>query len=68
MGNALGISPNVMINRIVDRKFDALNPRTAMREIPRGAMTGATVSTTPGRPTSSALCSSPGGPTLRCTW
>jgi 4-hydroxybenzoate polyprenyltransferase len=26
-------------NRIVDRAFDAKNPRTAMREIPRGAMT-----------------------------
>jgi 4-hydroxybenzoate polyprenyltransferase len=26
-------------NRLVDARFDALNPRTAMREIPRGAMT-----------------------------
>jgi 4-hydroxybenzoate polyprenyltransferase len=26
-------------NRLVDRRFDALNPRTANREIPRGAMT-----------------------------
>lgn len=26
-------------NRIVDRDFDALNPRTAMRELPRGALT-----------------------------
>jgi 4-hydroxybenzoate polyprenyltransferase len=25
-------------NRLVDAKFDALNPRTAMRELPRGAM------------------------------
>src|SRR5437762_13612804 len=25
-------------NRLVDRRFDALNPRTANREIPRGAM------------------------------
>lgn len=25
-------------NRLVDRRFDALNPRTATREIPRGAM------------------------------
>jgi 4-hydroxybenzoate polyprenyltransferase len=25
-------------NRLVDAKFDALNPRTSMREIPRGAM------------------------------
>jgi len=25
-------------NRLVDRRFDALNPRTAEREIPRGAM------------------------------
>jgi len=25
-------------NRLVDARFDALNPRTAMREIPRGAM------------------------------
>lgn len=25
-------------NRIVDREFDALNPRTRMRELPRGAM------------------------------
>jgi 4-hydroxybenzoate polyprenyltransferase len=25
-------------NRLVDAEFDALNPRTAMREIPRGAM------------------------------
>ena len=25
-------------NRVVDARFDALNPRTAMREIPRGAM------------------------------
>jgi 4-hydroxybenzoate polyprenyltransferase len=26
-------------NRLVDAQYDALNPRTAMREIPRGAMT-----------------------------
>src|SRR5688572_10674200 len=26
-------------NRIVDARWDALNPRTAMRELPRGAMT-----------------------------
>jgi 4-hydroxybenzoate polyprenyltransferase len=26
-------------NRLVDRRFDALNPRTANREIPRGVMT-----------------------------
>jgi len=26
-------------NRVVDARFDALNPRTAMRELPRGAMT-----------------------------
>lgn len=26
-------------NRLVDHRFDALNPRTAMRELPRGAMT-----------------------------
>jgi 4-hydroxybenzoate polyprenyltransferase len=26
-------------NRLVDARFDAMNPRTAMREIPRGAMT-----------------------------
>jgi 4-hydroxybenzoate polyprenyltransferase len=26
-------------NRLVDAKWDALNPRTAMRELPRGAMT-----------------------------
>jgi 4-hydroxybenzoate polyprenyltransferase len=26
-------------NRIVDARFDALNPRTAMRELPRGVMT-----------------------------
>src|SRR5215470_12358011 len=25
-------------NRLVDAKWDALNPRTAMRELPRGAM------------------------------
>ena len=25
-------------NRIVDREYDAINPRTAMREIPRGAL------------------------------
>ena len=25
-------------NRLVDARFDALNPRTANREIPRGAM------------------------------
>src|SRR5829696_5769710 len=25
-------------NRLVDARWDALNPRTAMREIPRGAM------------------------------
>jgi 4-hydroxybenzoate polyprenyltransferase len=25
-------------NRLVDRRFDALNPRTAMRELPRGVM------------------------------
>jgi 4-hydroxybenzoate polyprenyltransferase len=28
-------------NRLVDAPFDARNPRTAMRELPRGAMTGA---------------------------
>jgi 4-hydroxybenzoate polyprenyltransferase len=28
-------------NRLVDRRFDALNPRTANREIPRGAMSSA---------------------------
>ena len=28
-------------NRLVDAKFDALNPRTAMRELPRGVMTRA---------------------------
>src|SRR5262249_1065112 len=28
-------------NRLVDRRFDALNPRTANREIPRGAMSAA---------------------------
>ena len=28
-------------NRLVDARFDALNPRTAMRELPRGAMTTA---------------------------
>ena len=27
-------------NRLADARHDALNPRTAMREIPRGAMTG----------------------------
>jgi 4-hydroxybenzoate polyprenyltransferase len=26
-------------NRVVDARFDGLNPRTAMRELPRGAMT-----------------------------
>lgn len=26
-------------NRLVDARFDAINPRTAMRELPRGAMT-----------------------------
>src|SRR5918998_725333 len=26
-------------NRLVDARIDALNPRTAMRELPRGAMT-----------------------------
>src|SRR5262245_56168219 len=26
-------------NRLVDARHDALNPRTAMRELPRGAMT-----------------------------
>src|SRR5918995_1330978 len=25
-------------NRLVDARFDALNPRTSMRELPRGAM------------------------------
>jgi 4-hydroxybenzoate polyprenyltransferase len=28
-------------NRLVDRRFDALNPRTANRELPRGAMSAA---------------------------
>jgi len=28
-------------NRIVDARYDALNPRTAMRELPRGAMSAA---------------------------
>jgi 4-hydroxybenzoate polyprenyltransferase len=28
-------------NRLVDAKYDALNPRTAMRELPRGAMSRA---------------------------
>ncbi len=32
-------------NRIVDRDVDALNPRTAMREIPRGALTVAQATT-----------------------
>jgi 4-hydroxybenzoate polyprenyltransferase len=27
-------------NRLVDARWDALNPRTAMRELPRGAMSG----------------------------
>ena len=27
-------------NRVVDARFDALNPRTSMRELPQGAMTG----------------------------
>ncbi len=27
-------------NRLADRRWDALNPRTAMRELPRGAMSG----------------------------
>jgi 4-hydroxybenzoate polyprenyltransferase len=27
-------------NRLVDARYDAVNPRTAMRELPRGAMTG----------------------------
>jgi 4-hydroxybenzoate polyprenyltransferase len=27
-------------NRLVDARFDALNPRTAMRELPRGVMSG----------------------------
>ena len=32
-------------NRLVDARYDALNPRTAMREIPRGAMTTSEAST-----------------------
>ena len=32
-------------NRLVDRHFDALNPRTANREIPRGAMSAAEAAT-----------------------
>ena len=32
-------------NRLVDARYDALNPRTAMREIPRGAMTTGEAST-----------------------
>ncbi len=28
-------------NRLVDARYDALNPRTASRELPRGAMTTA---------------------------
>ena len=32
-------SAAMAFNRLVDRRFDALNPRTASREIPRGAMT-----------------------------
>ncbi|MPY86631.1 MAG: 4-hydroxybenzoate octaprenyltransferase [Luteitalea sp.] len=31
-------SAAMAFNRIVDARFDALNPRTAMREIPRGAL------------------------------
>jgi len=31
-------SAAMAFNRLVDARFDALNPRTAMREIPRGAM------------------------------
>src|SRR5882672_1913821 len=31
-------------NRLVDARFDALNPRTASREIPRGAMSGSEAS------------------------
>lgn len=32
-------SAAMAFNRLVDARFDALNPRTAAREIPRGAMT-----------------------------
>ncbi len=35
-------------NRIVDRDVDAINPRTAMREIPRGALTVAQATTAVG--------------------
>jgi 4-hydroxybenzoate polyprenyltransferase len=31
-------SAGMGFNRLVDARFDALNPRTAMRELPRGAM------------------------------
>jgi 4-hydroxybenzoate polyprenyltransferase len=31
-------SAAMAFNRLVDARFDALNPRTAMRELPRGAM------------------------------
>ena len=32
-------------NRLVDAHYDALNPRTAMRELPRGVMTPAEATT-----------------------
>ena len=34
-------SAAMAFNRYLDRKFDALNPRTAQREIPAGIISGA---------------------------
>ena len=46
-------------NRIVDRRFDALNPRTAQRHLPAGAM---------GLPEAVGLCVASGAAFVACTW
>src|SRR3954467_8346902 len=38
VGMVAGRSAGVGFNRLVDAGMDALNPRTSMRELPRGAM------------------------------
>lgn len=43
LGMVLARSAGMAFNRLVDRKFDALNPRTAQRHLPAGTLSVATV-------------------------
>ena len=54
-------------NRLVDARFDALNPRTAMRELPRGAMSTTEAALfVVGRPRSCSCTARRGS--ARCAW